>query len=327
MKNTNFPPKMLKVIFTVFFLCAISAMSRSVHIVRGRNLGVGSRVLVGELAPLGTSILEKEEGDSPSFRTRKKRQGDVYNLSCLRGGGRRLKKKGRSRGGSGRFGRVRSMRGARRGRGKGRFHKEKGLLVKRRQATGKGNDDEGDAGPVSSRASMVLSKLSLGILVNSALRGGETVSLHAEGGNRSLRQFRDLRGGGGSDTIQEGGGLLPSISSVFSSSMRLAWIALVSAVVTDIGATLLMKIGTTKSSLSNMSSAVLLYNVSLLCFAMSLYRINVSTAFAVWSALGTAIISLTGITVFGERCTALKLLSLVSIGLGVVGLNFADDSP
>ncbi len=65
------------------------------------------------------------------------------------------------------------------------------------------------------------------------------------------------------------------------------------------------------------------YAISLFLLTLSLRSIDVSVAYAIWSGLGTALIAAIGILWFGEPATALKLVSLVLIVAGVVGLNLA----
>jgi small multidrug resistance pump len=48
---------------------------------------------------------------------------------------------------------------------------------------------------------------------------------------------------------------------------------------------------------------------------------EVGTAYAVFSALGTALMASVGILWFNEPATVLKIVSLFLIILGVVGLN------
>ncbi|MEJ2071080.1 MAG: SMR family transporter [Syntrophobacterales bacterium] len=54
---------------------------------------------------------------------------------------------------------------------------------------------------------------------------------------------------------------------------------------------------------------------------MVLKKIEVSTAYAIWSGVGTALIAAVGILYFKESLTLLKLVSLVLVILGVIGLN------
>jgi small multidrug resistance pump len=48
---------------------------------------------------------------------------------------------------------------------------------------------------------------------------------------------------------------------------------------------------------------------------------EVGTAYAIFSALGTALMASVGILWFNEPATVLKIISLVMIVVGVVGLN------
>ena len=56
-------------------------------------------------------------------------------------------------------------------------------------------------------------------------------------------------------------------------------------------------------------------------FNLCLSQIEVGVAYAVWSALGTLIVTTMGIVFFAEKCTPIKILCLSFIVLGVVGLN------
>jgi multidrug transporter EmrE-like cation transporter len=55
--------------------------------------------------------------------------------------------------------------------------------------------------------------------------------------------------------------------------------------------------------------------------ALALKKIEVSTAYAIWSGLGTALIATIGIIAFRESFNIPKLLGLVLIIGGVVLLN------
>ena len=63
---------------------------------------------------------------------------------------------------------------------------------------------------------------------------------------------------------------------------------------------------------------------SLLAFATSLPQIDVSIAYAVWSACGTALVSAVMIIWFGEKADPVKIACIICIILGVVGLNLRD---
>jgi len=53
-------------------------------------------------------------------------------------------------------------------------------------------------------------------------------------------------------------------------------------------------------------------------------RMNVSTAYAVWAGSGAAMIAVIGIVYFHEPRSALRVVSLALVVLGVVGLNLSE---
>src|SRR5688500_20260220 len=65
------------------------------------------------------------------------------------------------------------------------------------------------------------------------------------------------------------------------------------------------------------------YAVSIWLLAVVVRTLPVSTAYAVWSGLGTAIVAVIGYLFLGEQMGLLKALSLTLIVVGVVGLNLA----
>jgi small multidrug resistance pump len=54
---------------------------------------------------------------------------------------------------------------------------------------------------------------------------------------------------------------------------------------------------------------------------ISLKKIDVSVAYAIWSGLGTALITAIGIIYFREPMSLIKGISIALIIIGVVGLN------
>ncbi|MEI7555638.1 multidrug efflux SMR transporter [Candidatus Chlorohelix sp.] len=68
------------------------------------------------------------------------------------------------------------------------------------------------------------------------------------------------------------------------------------------------------------------YGGSFTVMSFALKEIDVSVAYAIWSAMGTALIATIGILWFNEPLNALKLISLTLIIAGVVGLNLSGTS-
>jgi small multidrug resistance pump len=66
------------------------------------------------------------------------------------------------------------------------------------------------------------------------------------------------------------------------------------------------------------------YAFSFFFFTLALKGIDVSIAYAIWAGLGTALITVIGISFFREPINALKMASLLFVVVGVVGLHLSD---
>src|SRR3954462_13494583 len=99
------------------------------------------------------------------------------------------------------------------------------------------------------------------------------------------------------------------------------WVYLFSAIVLEVGGTLSLKVlaGLIKSG--PVLLMILLYGLSFFAFSHALKHMEVGTAYAIFSALGTALMASVGILWFNEPATVLRIVSLVMIIVGVVGLN------
>ena len=65
------------------------------------------------------------------------------------------------------------------------------------------------------------------------------------------------------------------------------------------------------------------YGLSFWMLALVLRDLPIGLTYAVWAAVGTALIAAIGIFAFGEPATTMKLLSLGLIIAGTIGLNLA----
>ncbi|HVB24912.1 MAG TPA: multidrug efflux SMR transporter [Ktedonobacteraceae bacterium] len=101
----------------------------------------------------------------------------------------------------------------------------------------------------------------------------------------------------------------------------MAWLYLMVAIISEVSGTTSLKFseGFTKPLPSVL--VVLCYGLSFFALSLTLKRMDVSIAYAVWSGLGTALIATIGFLWFKEPMTALKIASLGLIIIGVIGLN------
>ncbi len=101
------------------------------------------------------------------------------------------------------------------------------------------------------------------------------------------------------------------------------WLILVLAIIFEVAGTTSMKFSEGFTKWVPSVLMFLFYILSLSTLTLVLKKIEIGTAYAVWSGLGTALIAIIGFTWFNEPVTTLKILSILMIILGVVGLNLS----
>ena len=104
-----------------------------------------------------------------------------------------------------------------------------------------------------------------------------------------------------------------------------SWIWLIGAIVFEVLGTTAMKLseGFTKTGPS--VAMGLFYVLSLTALTYALKKFDVSMAYAIWSGVGTALITLIGIWYFKESISVMKLASIGLIIIGVVGLHLSGE--
>jgi small multidrug resistance pump len=105
---------------------------------------------------------------------------------------------------------------------------------------------------------------------------------------------------------------------------RLYWFYLVLAIVTEVAGTTFLKLSDGMTKIVPIILTFVLYGVSFVFLGLCLKKIDVGVSYAIWSGLGTALITIVGIMYFKEPMSALKIASIVLIIVGVVGLNLTE---
>jgi small multidrug resistance pump len=103
------------------------------------------------------------------------------------------------------------------------------------------------------------------------------------------------------------------------------WLYLLLAITMEVSGTTCMKLseGFTKPLPSLF--IFIFYALSFTFLTLTLKVLPVGLTYAVWSALGTALITTIGVLWFGEGINTLKVISLLLIILGVAGLHFSQE--
>lgn len=104
------------------------------------------------------------------------------------------------------------------------------------------------------------------------------------------------------------------------------WIYLILAIVLETLATTFLKMSDGFSKLLPALGSLLSYGICFAFLSLSVKKIPISVAYAIWGAAGITIISAIGIIFFKENVSILKIASILFIVVGVIGLNLSGAS-
>jgi len=105
-----------------------------------------------------------------------------------------------------------------------------------------------------------------------------------------------------------------------------AWFYLFFAIISEV-------VGTTFLKLSDGFTHTFYSIACLVCFMVALYmlslcvkHLDISVVYAIWSAVGIALISVIGVVFFHEQFTFSKLFFIALIAAGVIGLQLVSQT-
>ena len=101
------------------------------------------------------------------------------------------------------------------------------------------------------------------------------------------------------------------------------WIYLIAAIAFEVAGTTAMKMSEGFTRTWPSVAMGIFYILSLTALTFALKRFDMSMAYAIWSGLGTALITIVGFYLFKEPLTLVKVGSIALIILGVVGLHLS----
>ncbi|MFW6357688.1 MAG: DMT family transporter [Chroococcales cyanobacterium] len=104
----------------------------------------------------------------------------------------------------------------------------------------------------------------------------------------------------------------------------MSWLFLIFAIVFEVTATMFLKKTNGFTNLTYLPPVIFGYPMAFIFFGFSLKAIEVSIAYAVWSAIGVVGTTILGILYFQESASLLKIACIILIVLGIVGLNLAE---
>ncbi|MBM3465051.1 MAG: multidrug efflux SMR transporter [Armatimonadetes bacterium] len=104
------------------------------------------------------------------------------------------------------------------------------------------------------------------------------------------------------------------------------WLLLAFAIVFEVCGTSSMKLSQGFTRTLPSVAVFACYFLSLTSLTYALKHVQISVAYAIWSGVGTALITVIGALLFREPIVAMKAFSLALIIAGAIGLNFAGGS-
>ncbi|EFF90390.1 MULTISPECIES: DMT family transporter [Streptomyces] len=106
----------------------------------------------------------------------------------------------------------------------------------------------------------------------------------------------------------------------------MGYLMLAGAIAAEVVATTALKYSEGFSRLWPSLLTALGYVISFVLLAQALKSVQIGTAYAIWSGVGTAAIAVLGLLLFGEELTAAKVGGILLIVGGVVVLNLGGAS-
>jgi small multidrug resistance pump len=102
------------------------------------------------------------------------------------------------------------------------------------------------------------------------------------------------------------------------------WVSLVVAIIFGVLGTIFMKLSHGLRHLRPTMYCGLSYLVSFAAMTLAVTVIQLSVVYAVWSGVGTILVSMVGILYFNEHLSRRKVLFLLLIVMGVIGIHLGD---
>ncbi len=101
------------------------------------------------------------------------------------------------------------------------------------------------------------------------------------------------------------------------------YLYLLSAIILEVAGTTSMKLSEGFTRIGPSVAMMVFYLLSLGALTLALKRFDMSMAYAIWSGVGTALITIVGIYLFKEPVSLAKIGSIALIIVGVVGLHLS----
>jgi small multidrug resistance pump len=105
---------------------------------------------------------------------------------------------------------------------------------------------------------------------------------------------------------------------------NMAWTLLILAILLEVCGTTCLKLSRGFTEIVPSVLMFVFYGACFTTFAFAVRKIEVSTAYAIWCGCGVAFIGIIGCVFFKESASAMKIIGLLLVVLGVAALKISD---
>jgi small multidrug resistance pump len=106
--------------------------------------------------------------------------------------------------------------------------------------------------------------------------------------------------------------------------MSHSWIALITAIIFGVLGTISMKMSDGLQRLKPCLALIVFYMISFAALTVALQGIDISIVYAIWSGVGTIFVAIAGVLLFQESISAKKVISLLLVVIGVIGIHLTN---
>lgn len=103
-----------------------------------------------------------------------------------------------------------------------------------------------------------------------------------------------------------------------------SWLSLAIAIIFGVLGTISMKISHGLEHIKPAISLAIFYSISFVAMTFAIKYIQLSVVYAVWSGVGTVMVSMVGIMYFNEVLSLRKVIFLQLIVVGVIGIHLGN---
>lgn len=101
----------------------------------------------------------------------------------------------------------------------------------------------------------------------------------------------------------------------------MSWIYLILAITFEVSGTTFMKLSDGFSNVKYAVVMIIFYVLSLSMLTLALKKLQIGTAYAIWSGIGIVLLSVIGVVFFKESINLTKIIFIGFILVGTIGLN------